>query len=123
MKISNINKTKTLVISSLMGFFLTSTTLNTSENESQIPITDGEVKMQTLKFSKGKLYELAFANIIPEKMDQLNNEYFPKAMPFTAKYGAKMLGGFGVVQNESKLLPSNMVAIFEWPNAQARSLN
>ncbi|MBL4668969.1 MAG: DUF1330 domain-containing protein [Flavobacteriales bacterium] len=81
---------------------------------------DGVVKSQTITFTKGKLYELAFADIKPEKMEQLNNEYFPKAMPLMAKYGAKMLGGFGVVKNESEMLASNMVAIFEWPNAQAR---
>ena len=78
------------------------------------------VKTQTLLFKKGKVYELAFANVKPEKMEQLNKEYFPKAMPLIMKYGGKMLGGFGVVKTDSKLLKSNMVAIFEWPNAKAR---
>lgn len=79
-----------------------------------------DIKTQTVLFKKGKVYELAFADVRPEKMDQLNNQYFPKAKPFITKYGAKMIGGFGVVKNESKMLPGNMVAIFEWPNADAR---
>jgi len=82
--------------------------------------SDGMVKSQSVLFKKGKVYELAFAEVIPEKMDQLNNEYFPKAMPFMMKYGAKMIGGFSVEKNESEMLPANMVAIFEWPSAQAR---
>ena len=81
---------------------------------------DGVVKSQTITFTKGKIYELAFADVKPEKMDQLNNEYFPKAMPFMLKYGAKMIGGFSVEKNESEMLPANIVAIFEWPSVQAR---
>ena len=79
-----------------------------------------EVKTQTIIFKKDKIYELAFADVKPEKMNQLNNQYFPKAMPLIMKYGGKMLGGFGVVKTDSKQLKSNMVAIFEWPNAKAR---
>lgn len=77
-------------------------------------------KTAIVQFKQGKVYELAFADIIPEKMSQLNEEYFPKAMPFMVKYGAKMIGGFSVVQNESEQFKSNMVAIFEWPNIEAR---
>ncbi len=79
-----------------------------------------DIKAQTVLFKKGKVYELAYVDVQPEKMNQLNTQYFPKAMPFIIKYGAKMIGGFEVVKNESDMLPSNMVAIFEWPNAQAR---
>jgi uncharacterized protein (DUF1330 family) len=84
------------------------------------PCADHGYKTQALSFKKGKVYELAFADVIPSKMDQLNNAYFPKALVLAAKYGGKMLGGFGVVKNESALLPSNMVAIFEWPSTEAR---
>jgi uncharacterized protein (DUF1330 family) len=82
--------------------------------------TEHDVKIKTIVFKKGKIYELAFADVIPEKMEQLNKQYFPKAMPLIIKYGGKMLGGFGVVKTDSKMLKSNMVAIFEWPNAKAR---
>lgn len=92
----------------------------TSKDCSETCAITHDVKTQTVLFKKGKVYELAFADVKPEKMDQLNNQYFPKAMPFMLKYGAKMIGGFGVVKNESKMLPGNMVAIFEWPSADAR---
>ena len=62
-----------------------------------------DVKTQSVVFKKGKVYELAYADVKPEKMNQLNNQYFPKAMPFMVKYGAKMIGGFGVVKNESEM--------------------
>ena len=78
------------------------------------------IKKQTITFNKDKVYDLTFAEIIPKKAAQLNNEQFPKATPIFSKYGGKMLGGFQVIKNESKLLPSNMVVIFEWPNAEAR---
>ena len=100
-------------------------------NHTNMAINDGEkhscktacshnIKTQTVHFKKGKVYEVAYADVKPEKMSQLNNRYFPKAMPFMVKYGAKMIGGFSVVKNESNMLPSNMVAIFEWPSAKAR---
>ncbi|GAB4512140.1 MAG: hypothetical protein Tsb004_17590 [Allomuricauda sp.] len=79
-----------------------------------------EVKTQAILFKKGKVYELAFADIKPSKMEQLNNQYFPKALELAAQYGGKMIGGFSVVKNESKLLPANMVAVFEWPSTAAR---
>lgn len=91
-----------------------------SNYESQKTEMLHEVKTQTILFKKDKIYELAFADVKPEKMNQLNNQYFPKAMPLIIKYGGKMLGGFGVAKTDSKLLKSNMVAIFEWPNAKAR---
>lgn len=93
---------------------------NHSKDCSTTCTNDHDVKTQTVLFKKGKVYELAFADVKLEKMDQLNNQYFPKAMPFMMKYGAKMIGGFGVVKNESKMLPGNMVAIFEWPSVDAR---
>ncbi len=79
-----------------------------------------DMKTAKIQFKKGKVYELAFADIKPDKMNQLNHDYFPKAMPFIMKYGAKMVGGFSVVENESDMLKSNMVAIFEWPSVDAR---
>jgi uncharacterized protein (DUF1330 family) len=88
-----------------------------------VKVENGEshdVKTQAVLFKKGKVYELAFADIKPDKMEQLNTQYFPKALELAAQYGGKMLGGFGVVKNKSTSLPGNMVAIFEWPNAEAR---
>ncbi|MEK6154709.1 hypothetical protein WIW50_15680 [Flavobacteriaceae bacterium 3-367] len=79
-----------------------------------------DVKTQAILFKKGKVYELAFADIKPDKMEQLNKQYFPKALELAAQYGGKMIGGFGVVKNKSKSLPGNMVAIFEWPTAESR---
>ncbi|MGB5820959.1 MAG: DUF1330 domain-containing protein [Saonia sp.] len=97
--------------------------LQTSENSINNltkPSESHDVKTQAVLFKKGKVYELAFADIKQNKMEQLNNQYFPKALELAAQYGGKMIGGFGVVKNESTLLPGNMVAIFEWPSAEAR---
>ncbi len=129
MKSLKMNQFKSIAFSGLiaLAFATTSCSNNikkmSTANSSHVCDTkceDHSLKMQTVSFKKGKVYELAFADIRPEKMDQLNSEYFPKAMPLMAKYGAKMIGGFGVVKNESSLLPSNMVAIFEWPTVEAR---
>lgn len=78
------------------------------------------MKNQKITLKKEKIYELAYVNIIVGKEAQLQNEYFPKAMPLIQKYGGKMIGSFSVVRNESKGLPSNMVAFFEWPSADNR---
>lgn len=118
------SKTTILGIIVIAVFSMQTTTAQTkrmaNNYQSNAKKVKHEVKTQTILFKKGKVYELAFADVKPEKMNQLNNEYFPKAMPLIMKYGGKMLGGFRVVKTESKLLKSNMVAIFEWPNAKAR---
>ena len=79
-----------------------------------------KVKTQAVLFEKGKVYEIAYAEVIPEKMEQLNTQYFPKAMKLSAKYGGKLVASFSVAKNESQNLPGNMVAIFEWANPDAR---
>ena len=78
------------------------------------------VKTQAVLFEKGKIYEIAYAEVIPEKAKQLNTLYFPKALKFAAKYGGKLTASFMVVKNESKNFPAQMIAIFEWPNPEAR---
>lgn len=79
-----------------------------------------KLKTQAVLFEKGKIYEIAYAEVVPEKAEQLSTQYFPKALKISSEYGGKLIASFNVVKNESKNFPAQMIAIFEWPNAEAR---
>lgn len=79
-----------------------------------------KLKTQAVLFEKGKVYEIAYAEVVPEKVEQLSTQYFPKALKISAEYGGKLIASFNVVKNESKNFPAQMIVIFEWPNAEAR---
>jgi len=74
----------------------------------------------TIKFSKGKIIEVAYASIKKGKEKQLFGEYFPKAIPIAAKYGAKPLGVMLNIINIPRqgglkpLVKPNIIGFFEW---------
>lgn len=78
------------------------------------------VKTADVMFSKDKVYEIAYASILGGKESEIHNDYFPKILPIAAKYGAKMMAGFEVTAVTGGEMNPQMVAIFEWPNVEAR---
>lgn len=79
-----------------------------------------DVKTLEVTFSKDKVYEIVYFTIAEGKEKQVFEEYMPKAAPFFEKYGAKPIGMFSVIENQSETLKSKMVGIFEWPNYEAK---
>ncbi len=112
----------TLVIS--MG--MTSYAYNSNEelkdnNEKSVVLNDDAiVKEATIIFKAGKVIEIAYATVEGGKEATLGKEYFSKILPIAAKYGGKMLGSLQVTAVVDGEVTPQMIAIFEWPNIEAR---
>ncbi len=78
------------------------------------------VKEASIPFKSGTVIEIAFASVEGGKESQLGMEYFPKILPIAAKYGASLLATFRVTAVTGGDIQPQMVAIFEWPNLEAR---
>ncbi|AUP79453.1 hypothetical protein [Flavivirga eckloniae] len=76
-------------------------------------------KVTEVTFKKNKVYEFAYATIIPEEATSLN-EYFEKATKIAAEYAGKPFISFSVVKSESEKFNVNLVGIFEWDSPQSR---
>ncbi len=73
-------------------------------------------------FEKGKAYELVLFSVKEGKFEQLLNSYLPKVLPLVSEYGGKPLVSFSVVRSNGIKKSPQIVAIWEWPNAQAFNL-
>lgn len=78
------------------------------------------VKEAKILFKTGKVIEIAYATVEGGKEAHLNKEYFSKILPIAAKYGGKMLGSLQVTAVVDGEVTPQMIAIFEWPNVEAR---
>ena len=77
-------------------------------------------KSVDITFKKGRLIEVAFLSVKPDKQNQLQEEYFKKVMPFAAEYGLKPLGSVKVNYAYSEFVKPQTIGFFEWPNAERR---
>ncbi|MBL4709926.1 MAG: hypothetical protein JKY48_15950 [Flavobacteriales bacterium] len=125
------NSIKMLMFSGIMGIALTATACNnkntyTSEKEHECSKnctdskTDHQVKEADILFKEGKVIEIAYASIEGGKEVQLNRDYFAKILPLAAKYEGKMLGSLEVTAITDGEIHPQLIAIFEWPNIEAR---
>ncbi len=71
-----------------------------------------------ITFKKGKLIEVAFMSIKPEKQSQLQEEYFKKVMPIAAEYGLKPLGKVKVNYTYSEFVQPQIIGFFEWTSEE-----
>ncbi len=69
---------------------------------------------------KEKVYEVAYASVIPDKMQQLVEDYFPDAGSIVSNYGGKSLASFTVVDLKKGGLidKPDMLVLFEWPSIE-----
>lgn len=81
---------------------------------------DKGVKQTKVLFKVGKVIEIAYATVEGGKEAYLNTEYFSKILPIAAKYEGKMLGSLQVTAVVDGEVSPQMIAIFEWPNIEAR---
>lgn len=81
---------------------------------------ESPVKSVDITFKSGKVIEIAYATIEGGKEAELSQNYFSKILPIAAKYGAKMLGSLQVTAVVDGDVAPQMIAIFEWPNIEAR---
>ena len=92
-----------------------------NDNEKGTVVTDDDiVKEATILFKAGKVIEIAYATVEGGKEAKLGKEYFSKILPIAAKYGGKMLGSLQVTAVVDGGVTPQMIAIFEWPNIEAR---
>ena len=80
-----------------------------------------KVQIKKVTFKKDKVYEIAFFSVTKGKEAVLFEQYMPAAQPFFKKYGVEVVGMFGVTETSSKVLDAQKVAIFQWPNIEAKS--
>ncbi len=78
------------------------------------------VREASVTFKSGTVIEIAFASVEGGKEAQLGMEYFPKILPIAAKYGASLLATFRVTAVTGGDIQPQIVAIFEWPDLEAR---
>ncbi|WP_128755289.1 hypothetical protein [Aquimarina sediminis] len=81
---------------------------------------EDKVREANILFKAGKVIEIAYATVEGGKNAQLNKEYFSKILPIAAKYEGKMLGSLQVTAVVDGEVVPQMIAIFEWPNIEAR---
>ncbi|WP_025664202.1 hypothetical protein [Aquimarina megaterium] len=81
---------------------------------------ENNIKEANILLKAGKVIEIAYATVEGGKEAHLNKEYFSKILPIAAKYEGKMLGSLQVTAVVGGEVVPQMVAIFEWPNIEAR---
>ena len=79
-----------------------------------------EEKKATIELKAGKIIELAFYSVKEGKEAQLGQDYFPKVLPITAKYGGSMLGSFQVTKTVKGKISPQGIALFEWDTLERR---
>lgn len=82
--------------------------------------SENSVKETKILFKAGKVIEIAYATVEGGKEAHLSTEYFSKILPIAAKYEGKMLGSLQVTAVVDGEVVPQMIAIFEWPNIEAR---
>ena len=78
----------------------------------------GNGKSLDVEFKKGKLIEVAFLSIIPEKSQQLQEKYFKNVMPIASEYGMKPLVRVKVNYAYSEFTKPQVVGFFEWESKE-----
>ena len=92
---------------------------NVEATKGQVVKQQSVLKQAHIKFSKDKVYEIAYVSIIPGKESQVFNDYFPKALPIAARYGGKSVGMLAVPGVKDGTRQAQMAAIFEWPSVES----
>lgn len=77
-----------------------------------------KVKTGEITFKKDKLIEVALLTIQPGKEAQFEKDYFSKAFPIGAKYGARLIGSFAIQQKDQGNVPAQMLVFFEWNSVE-----
>ena len=106
-------KTKT-IISRLLILVVAITTMAMTNVKTVEPVS----KSVEVTFKKSKLIEVAFLSIDPNKIQQLNEEYFKKVMPIAKEYGMKPLASMSVQYSYSETVNPQMVGFYEWESKE-----
>ncbi len=75
--------------------------------------------MTEFTFEAGKAIEIAFASIRKGFEMQIQDEYFPKAMPLIQEYGGRPIGRLAVESTPFGHIQCDVVMFFEWPSVDA----
>ncbi|MEH6535963.1 MAG: hypothetical protein V7719_06195 [Psychroserpens sp.] len=122
----NLKTVKTALFALAISLGMTSYANNSDKelknnNEKNTVLTDGNIVREAkILFKSGKVIEIAYATVEGGKEAELGKEYFSKILPIAAKYGGKMLGSLQVTAVVDGEVAPQMIAIFEWPNIEAR---
>ncbi len=92
---------------------------NVMAGEHKMAKHQSELKQAHIKFSKDKVYEIAYVSIVPGKEKEIFGDYFPKVMPIVAKYGGKPVGMLAVPGVKDGTKHAQMASIFEWPSVDS----
>ncbi len=103
----------------IIGITVANNTNIKNEKIKTIP-TENISKSADITFKAGKVIEIAYATLEGGKEEKLGKDYFSKILPLAAKYGGKMLGSLQVTAVVDGEVAPQMIAIFEWPNIEAR---
>jgi len=104
----------------VLGTISANSSSNSEKELIETDPTEEIVKSTNISFKAGKVIEIAYATVEGGKEEKLGKDYFSKILPIAAKYGGKMLGSLRVTAVVDGEVAPQMIAIFEWPNIEAR---
>lgn len=122
----NLKIVKATLFALAISFGMTSYANNSdkelkNDNEKKTVLNDDSIpKEANILFKAGKVIEIAYATVEGGKEAKLGKDYFSKILPIAAKYGGKMLGSLQVTAVVDGEVVPQMIALFEWPNVEAR---
>lgn len=120
LKLKTVRNTFLAIALGVVGIISANSSNNSEKGQIETDPTKDVVKSADITFKAGKVIEIAYATLEGGKEEKLGKDYFSKILPLAAKYGGKMLGSLQVTAVVDGEVAPQMIAIFEWPNIEAR---